>query len=142
MFKKFCSERDRQVSAEDILKDWEKAKKRLGRISNEMYVECVAKLGEWIKKTQLKPEQAIELARFMHDAPSEPRVATWSVLQKNTKNLLMVHPHVEQLMVRTTTGQDTSTLRVAAPAPGGSTSAAGGLVSSQVPPPRQRGARR
>ena len=137
LFKKFCAERDRQVSAADILKDWNKSKIRLGKTSNEIYVELVAKLGDWLKKHELDEKQARELAAFMHDAPPEPRMSTWAVIQKSMKNLLKVHPLIEQLMVRTATGQETSNLTVPT-APSG----AAGANAPAAPEPRKRGARR
>jgi hypothetical protein len=141
-FKKFCAERDRNVSVDEILNDWEKAKLKLGKLSNEIYVENVAKLGDWIQKHDLTTDQAIEFARFMHDAPPEPMMAAWMVLQKNIKNLTKVHPHVEQLMVRRATGQDVSDLKVP---PRSSTAAAlpaKATVAGVAPPPRKRGAKR
>ena len=62
----------------------------------------------------------------MHDAPPEPMMAMWMTLQKNIKNLTKVHPHVEQLMVRRTTGQDTSDLKVPAKTAKAATAQAGG----------------
>ncbi len=143
-FKKFCAERDRQVSCEEILEDWEVAKRKLGRLSNEMYVELVSKLGDWLKKNDLNGDQAIELARFMHDSPPEPMMAMWMTLQKNIKNLTKVHPHVEQLMVRRTTGQDTSDLKVPAKTAKAATApaAGGNAPPAAAPAPRKRGARR
>lgn len=134
-FKKFCAERDRQVSAEDILKDWDKAKKRLGKTSNEIYVELVAKLGDWLKKHELDEKKARELAQFMHDAPPEPRMSTWASVQKNMKNLVKLHPLIEQLMVRTATGQETSSLTVPK-------AAATPAAAATAPEPRKRGVRR
>lgn len=135
LFKRFVAERDRQVSAEDILKDWTKSKKRLGKASNEMYVELVSKLSDWIKKNELTGAQPAELSKFMHDCPPEPRLSTWSVLQKSMKNLLKVHPYIEQLMLRTVSGQDTSSLTPpSAPA--------GAVGAAVAPAPRKRGARR
>ena len=126
-----------------MLEDWEAAKRKLGNLSNEMYVEQVAKLGDWLKKHDLTADQALELARFMHDAPPEPMMAMWMTLQKNIKNLTKVHPHVEQLMVRRTTGQDTSDLKVPAKTAKAATASAGGNTPpATAPAPRKRGARR
>lgn len=143
-FKKYCSERDRQVTCEEMLEDWDNAKRKVGRLSNEMYVELVNKLGDWLKKHDLSSEQSLELARFMHDCPPEPMMAMWMSLQKNIKNLTKVHPHVEQLMVRRTTGQDTSDLKVPARTAKAATEAstAGTTAPAAAPAPRKRGARR
>ena len=138
-FKKYCSERDRNVSVDEILNDWEHAKVKLGKLSNEVYVENVSKLGDWLKKHELTAEQAVEFARFMHDCPPEPMMAAWMVLQKNVKNLRAVHPHVEQLMVRRATGQDTSDLKVPAKT---TSEVATAQNTGAVPPPRKRGVKR
>ena len=118
-FYKFCQERERQVKADDILNSWSKTKKKLskqGTISAEKYTEMVHKIGDWIKweeevagekkRNLLTDEQSRELAKFMHDCPSEPRMACWSHLQKNTENLFKVHPHIMKLMVATATGEE------------------------------------
>lgn len=145
-FKKYCMERDRNVSVDEILNDWEKAKLKLGKLSNEVYVENVAKIGDWVKKHELTSEQAVELARFMHDCPPEPMMACWATLQKNTKNLIKVHPHVEQLMVRRSTGGDTSDLKVPAKSATAATAATAAVAKATVtgaaPPPRKRGAKK
>lgn len=118
-FNKFVQERDREIKAEDILANWFKSKKRLGGtkgVSNEQYVEACSKLGDWLKaeKNILTDGQARQYAKFMYDCPPEPRMAAWAQLQKNTKNLFQVHPHIQSLMVATATGQDTSQLQMPA----------------------------
>lgn len=108
-FVKFCNERDRQVSAKDIVEGWLKSKKRLmkgGSISNETYVECVNKLGNYLEKIQVTSEQAREIAKFMYDCPAEPRMSCYSSLQKQQKNLIKVHPLINNLIVATATGKD------------------------------------
>jgi len=114
-FTKFVQDREREIKAEDILTSWTKSKKRLGGtkgISNEQYVEACSKLGDWLKteKNTLTEAQSRQYAKFMFDCPAEPRMAAWGQLQKNTANLLKVHPHIQQLMVATATGKDISTL--------------------------------
>lgn len=114
-FYKFMQERERQVKAEDVLKSWKQVKKRLkkgGSLSNEKYVEIVHKVGDWLKSgpgegnRPLTDDQAEQLAAFMTDCPSEPRMACWALLQKDTENLFKVHPRIEKLMVATATGED------------------------------------
>lgn len=116
-FNKFVMERDREVKATDILASWKKAKKKLskgqsGKISNEQYIEAVAKLGDWLKseKNELTVKQAKNFACFMHDCPPEPCMSAWAMLQKNTKNLFKVHPYIEKLMVARASGQDITDL--------------------------------
>lgn len=112
-FHAFCKERDRQVSGKDILADWEKAKKRIAtkdHVSNEQYVECVAKLADLLKKHKLVEAEAQEVGKFMHDCPAEVRMTAWSAFQKDTDNLFKVHKYIEKLMLRTARCEDTSDL--------------------------------
>lgn len=143
-FTKFVQERDREIKAEDILKDWRKAKKKLGKgnrggISNEQYIEAVHKLGDWLKeeKNIFTTNQAKEFARFMHDCPPEPCLAAWARLQKNTKNLFKVHPFIEKLMVARASGQSTEGLTV----PEGDETEEES-TKTDAPKPRKRGRRR
>jgi hypothetical protein len=108
-FQQFCNERERQVSAKDILESWSKAKRRLsksGPISNEAYVECVNKLGMHLEKVKVDKDQAKEMAKFMWDCPPEPRMAAYSNLQKQQHNLVRVHPLIQTLIVATATGKE------------------------------------
>jgi len=112
-FHKFCKERERHVNAKDILMDWTKAKTRLGsQISNEQFIELAHKLSEWLVKGQLDDKQADQLALYMKDCPPEPRLMVWVGSQKNYKNLVKLHPRVEQLIVATATGTDTTNINV------------------------------
>jgi hypothetical protein len=120
-FFRFCQERERQVKAIDILTNWSKVKERLtreGPISAEKYVEMVHKIGDWLKGDKngevqntrvLTDEQATQLARFMEACPSEPRMACWALLQRDTSNLFKMHPKIEKLMVATATGEEFTT---------------------------------
>lgn len=146
LFKKFCAERDRQVGAADILKDWDKCKEKIGTTSNEIFVELIAKIGDWIAKDGniLSPDQAIELARFMFDLPAEPRMTLWGKLQKSAKNLVQIHGLIMQLVVQTASGGSIANLprpeRRTAEAKAADKASA--QASGGAPAPRQRGARR
>lgn len=138
-FNKFIEEREREIKAEDILQNWDKAKKKLmkgaNHISNEQYIEAVAKLGDWfkVKENIVTDKQARQFAKFMHDCPSEPRMSAWSKLQSNTKNLFTVHPYIEKLMVATASGHDTSKMTVP--------DSAEDETTESAPTPRKRGRR-
>ncbi len=106
-FTNFLKEHNRQVSAEEILKDWRKAKKRLqlggqADISNESYMECSHKLVDKISKKKMTEDQVYELARFMFDAPGEVTMTIWPNLQKNMDNMMAVHYYVKDLIVART----------------------------------------
>jgi len=145
-FNKFVEERDREIKATDILASWKKSKRKLakgmGRISNEQYIEAVAKLGDWLKaeKNVLTNVQAQNFAAFMHDCPPEPCMAAWALLQKNTQNLFAVHPYIEKLMVARASGQSIEGLVPPDPDAGSTEEENAGSPSS-VPAPRKRGRR-
>jgi hypothetical protein len=106
-YTKFCQQRDQQISAKDILADWSKAKKKMGKGSNEKYVDAIGKLTDYLKVNLLDDKQAEQFSKFMRDCPAEPRMASWSALNINIDNLFRVHPYVEDLMVETATGTQT-----------------------------------
>lgn len=104
-FTEFAKTYDRQVSLRDILTDWPAAKMKMGNtITSSKYLEIAKKLEGFLAANKVTTEQAKQIGLFMHDAPSEPRMVTWSFIQKNPSNLFKIHPHVDELMVRTATG--------------------------------------
>lgn len=109
-FTDFAKTFDMQISIKDLITDWDAAKRKMGvhATSAGKYMELSKKLGEWVKVNTLTKDQAIQVAKYMHSCPAEPRIVAWHGLQSNTTNLFKVHPHVEDLMVRTATGEDTS----------------------------------
>lgn len=141
-FVKFCNERDRQVGGKDIVENWEKAKKRLmkgGSISSETYVECVNKLGTYLEKVQVNKEEAVEIAKFMWDCTPEARMTCYSNLQKQVRNLIKVHPLVNNLIVATATGKEIPKLEV----PNSDSSNESEVDSSTTTPaPKARGAKK
>lgn len=139
-FQKFCRERERHVSAKDILADWTKAKNRLGsQISNEQFIELSHKLNEWLAKGTLEDKQADQLAMFMKDCPPEPRMLVWVGSQKNYKNLIKIHPRIQELMVATAMGKDTSDVNINV---GLASKDAGTPAAADPNKPRTRGAKK
>lgn len=100
-YTKFVSSRDAHISAMDVLESWTKAKKKMGRATNEKYVDIVGKLGDWLKNNKLVKDQAIEIAKCMEDAPCEIRMSIWNELCNNTDNQFMIHPLVKKLILDT-----------------------------------------
>lgn len=115
-FSTYVKSREKNVTAEEILKDWEKAKKKLrgkgGEITNQALLACSAKLSDKLlaKKTATDLEAA-NLASFMFDLPAEARIALWTKLSSCTDILMKFHPHVKDLIVNTRAGTDTSNLK-------------------------------
>jgi hypothetical protein len=105
-FHKFVSERNREVTAEDILTNWNKAKKRLAgknTITNEQYVEAATKLNSFLNKkdaaVEMSFEQAEQYAKFMQDAPAEVMMTAWAHLHGQVQNLVKVHKFVEKMLL-------------------------------------------
>lgn len=108
-FVDFAKTFDRQISVKDVLTNWKAAKVKLGNFATSpKYMELARKLEGWFNANKLSTEQAEQVGLFMKDCPAEPRMVTWGSLQKNPVNLFKVHPYVDDLMVRTATGEDTS----------------------------------
>lgn len=157
-FTNFCKERDRQISAKDVIKNWKKSKKRLAgkaSVSNEMYVEVVNKLSDLLKTHKLSENEAEQIGFFMHDCPMEICMVAWAAMQKNVENLFLVHPYIEELMVKTarykeTTDLENPTQEEAAAKSGATTTttttskkktaATKKKTAAAVPAPKQRGA--
>lgn len=94
-----CKQRESQISAKDIVTNWAKAKKKMGRGSNEKYVDAIGKLTDFLKSNLVQTEQAQQIEKFMRDCPPECVMACWAALNVNLDNLFIVHPYVEDLMV-------------------------------------------
>lgn len=111
-FVEFAKTFECQVSVKDVLTDWDSAKRKLGTYakSSAKYMELSKKLEVWFKVNTVSKDQAVQVGKFMHSCPAEPRMVTWAALQQNKANLFRVHPHVDNLMVRTATGEDTTQL--------------------------------
>jgi hypothetical protein len=88
LFHRFAKERDREVSAEDIVKGWDKVKARFnGEIANETYIELCSKLEEYNSKHELGAVAAYNIASFMKDAPPEIRMTMWPwIIKGNNSN--------------------------------------------------------
>lgn len=98
-FKEFCCNREKQISAKEILTDWAKAKSRLqekvagtrgpGEVRQEKYIEAVGKLGDWLKKNELAKgsTEVQNLAAFLKDCPADCVMAVYAELSENPNNL-------------------------------------------------------
>jgi hypothetical protein len=89
LFHRFAKERDREVSAADIVKSWEQVKTRFKDtgITNESFVELSSKLEEYNSKNLLDAVGFYNIACFMKDAPPEIRMSMWPwVIKGNVSN--------------------------------------------------------
>lgn len=120
-FANFVRNRDRNVSAKDILTNWSKAKTKLagrkdGDISNQSYIACCGKLGDYVEKLSkpLTDDESVQLAHFLWEAPSEPRLNLFSKLTQRTDLLLKLHKLIRPLIVATANGVDINEIQMPA----------------------------
>lgn len=115
-FIKFLQERNRHISAKDIITDWSKAKKRLqakGTISNEQFVECTNKVADYMKKgNELTYEQARQYALFVRDCPPEVVLTCWAAVQSKGKGMLYVHKFIEKILMAAVGTKDYSKIPI------------------------------
>lgn len=126
-FAKFLNEREKQVTAADILKSWERSKARLSNngkmeITNESYIELVGKMEDFIgdekKLSKMTKKDKENLCAFIVDLPAEPRMAFFSTIATNHATTLLrdVH-HLGSMMAETITGEETRKAAAAAATP-------------------------
>ena len=125
-FWNYCKDRNKQVSAQDVVTDWKTAKARVskdGNITGATYIELAHRVVDWFKKNDLTDAQALQIAAFMKDAPAEPRAAVWMAANAKKKSMFKLLPLVSDLVARTAGGQETET----------------STAASKPAPPKQRG---
>jgi hypothetical protein len=121
-YAQFIKDRRKQVSAEDIIKDWGATRKRLmvgDRIPNEVLIEAIAKLEIYVQKVpkdksdkgfeKLWPETAsVEVAAFMGDLPAEMFMTAFKAIGQNQVVLSNTHKLIKLLLVATVQGQSSN----------------------------------
>lgn len=95
---------DRQVSAEDILDNWKKAKKKVELMGQEKWNICIEKVVAHIRKNILTEAQANNVGGFAAELPGELVVHFWTELAKDPNaqtqaNIKIVHPHLMPLIL-------------------------------------------
>jgi hypothetical protein len=111
LFKKFVLERERQVGAAEVLDNWERAHKRLGKnVSSETYIELMQKVSDHLAKVSINKNEAINVAQFMFDVPGEARMRIWNSIihSNNMTNINQVMPYVGKLIAASAIKKDTS----------------------------------
>lgn len=102
---KFVKDYKFEVSAEDILKNWENAKKKIAdTASATKYLDLITILASYFEKNKITKEQALQIRAFFTDLPAEHRMKFFGVVQKSQKNLQMITTHITDLLLATTTG--------------------------------------
>lgn len=103
-FASFCKERASEISAKEIITNWNLAKKRLPKSGTEKYIqkmiELASKLTDHIAKLDLTDEQAENVGTFMKEAPPEAAMIVWKTVANSRNNIRSVSTYIEDLMVR------------------------------------------
>ena len=85
-FHSFVKTIDSQVTGEEILRDYEKVKKKVSKLGQEKQNILIEKVSDYVTK-QLKTldeTQGKNLGAFMKDLPGELRVSAWSKLTQGS----------------------------------------------------------
>lgn len=146
-FATFVRNRDRNVSAKDILRDWDKAYRKLkgnkkdAEVSNQTFIACTGKVADYIEKLEssLSESESINLAKFMWDIPAETRLTLFSKLTKRADLLLTVHKLIRPLVLATGNGKDVTSIPKPPELLGKTPTES---ASAPSPTPRKRGGRR
>lgn len=117
-FSAYIRSKDRNVTAQEIMSDWDKAKKKLGGATKlptaQQYIACAGKLGDYLgKNNKITDVNAINIACFMFDLPEEVRQNFYQkhLAVAGAEDIMFkVHPLIKDLVVATRTGQDTGKL--------------------------------
>ena len=105
-FHGFAKTIDNQVSGEEILRDYDKVKKKVLKLGQERQNVLIEKVSDYITKTlkTMDDRQGENLRKFMTDLPGELRVSAWSKMTQGsgTDNLELskqVHKHCVQTIL-------------------------------------------
>jgi len=102
---KFVKDYKFEVSAEDILTNWERAKKKIGETASATkYLDLIMTLSAYLEKHKITAEQASQIREFFIDLPAEHRMKFFGNLQKSKKNLLTVTNRINDILLATTQG--------------------------------------
>lgn len=104
-FHSFAKTIENQVTGEEVLRDYEKVKKKVAKLGQEKQNILIEKVADYVTKSlkTIDDKQGENLGKFMKDLPGELRVAAWSKLTANgSENLALskaVHKHcVESIL--------------------------------------------
>ena len=105
-FHGFAKTIDNQVTGEEILRDYDKVKKKVLKLGQERQNILIEKVSDYITKSlkTLDERQGENLRKFMVDLPGELRVSAWSKMTQGsgTDNLELskqVHKHCVQTIL-------------------------------------------
>lgn len=109
---KFVKEYKFEISAEEILTDWQKAKRKLGSTASaSKYLDLIQILSGYIKKNKVTRAQADQIKEFMTDLPAEHRMKFFASIQQNPQNLVLISDVVSPLILKTVNAVDSTTTK-------------------------------
>ena len=90
---------DNQITAEDILDNWDKVSKKVEKLGQEKWNICISKLVEHMKKKVVTEKQAKNVGKFVGTLPGELRVNWWTSMAatdttEQATNIKVTHPFV------------------------------------------------
>lgn len=103
----FVKDRDADISAKDVLKDWKTCEKRLPKDEgkrNAKFVDIMAKVNHLLTTHVMNDKERAEYVLFFHAAPAEVRFTAWKGLGANHQNLVSTHHLVKGALVTATSG--------------------------------------
>jgi hypothetical protein len=112
-FWEFCKTRERSVSAKEIVTDWGKAKRKSenseGEIIQSRWLAMSSLLADYLRANVITTEQAKQIGLFVTDAPPEVKMVVWTTANGNHKNLHVLLPFIQDLMLKIATAQKVPT---------------------------------
>lgn len=98
-FTSFVKNIDKQVSAEDILNNFEKNRKRILDLGQDKWNICIEKVVDFGKKTIFTKSQAENVGKFVEVLPGELRVSFWAQMaqvgtEQSAANIKVMHDYV------------------------------------------------
>lgn len=109
-FQDFTKNRIKEISAEEILSNWNKAKKKLGKmeeVTQTQWISLTQKVTTAIKEFTITQEQAKQIGKFVEEIPSELKMMIWTASNGNEKNLHTILPHITETLRRVVTAEPT-----------------------------------
>jgi hypothetical protein len=117
-FWNFMKERALDISADDVLSDWNACVKRLPKDElkrNSKFIDIMGKVNHKIVDYTMTLAERNEYVKFFKDSPAEVRFTAWKALAKNLQNLVPIHPLLKDCLKDSVT--DPATVAAPAPAP-------------------------
>lgn len=107
----FAKTYQNQISAQDIVTSWPKAKKKIRKPTNELFVELASKMSEYLKNNAVTDDAARNIGLFMEDCPPESRMVVFGAVSSNTdlkiarRNMFTMEKYMGELIKDTINGE-------------------------------------